>query len=85
MTELSYEEISSKAALLKKQCKKHQLFKETLLEAVKLSEAGFLHLKAAALLPEEDRAADLKEAATCLSRAKRLSRGLVKESRDEEH
>lgn len=78
---MAYEEASRRAAVLKMQAKKNQIFKEALPEALKLAEAGMMHLRAADCLSEEERLADLKEAATCLSRAKRLCRGLVKESR----
>lgn len=82
MTTTRYDEFLDKANQLKKQSKKHQIFREALLEATKLAEAGLLHLRAAAELPEEERAQDFKEAATCLSRSKRLSRALTKESKD---
>ena len=78
---MAYEEASRRAAILKMQAKKNQVFKEALPEAMRLTEAGLMHLRAAESLPKEERMADLKEAATCLSRAKRLCRGLVKESR----
>lgn len=78
---IAYEEAVRRASVLKMQAKKNQIFKEYLQEAAKLAEAGLMHLRAAESLPEEERVSDLKEAAICLSRAKRLSRGLVKEAR----
>jgi hypothetical protein len=78
---MAYEEAARRAAVLKMQAKKNQIFGEPLPEAIRLAEAGLMHLRAAETLPKEDRIADLKEAATCLSRAKRLCRGLMKEAR----
>lgn len=77
------EQLIRRALLLTKQCKKHQLFREHLEEAKKMAEAGQLHLQIASSLDEkteqETRVVHLKAAATCLSRAKRLSRTLSKE------
>jgi hypothetical protein len=73
------DDVTSKIQLLKKQAKKHQIFREELKEALKLAEAGLLHLQHASELEEEERVSDFKEAAACLARAKRLSRTLSKE------
>jgi hypothetical protein len=78
---IAYDEAARRAAVLKMQAKKNQIFGESLPEAIKLAEAGLMHLRAAEALPMEERTADLKEAATCMSRAKRLCRGLLKEAR----
>ncbi len=71
------------AELLKRQSKKHALFKELLPEAEKLATAGSMYLRLALSSSDpEQRQKDLREAATLLSRAKRLTRNQLKEEKD---
>lgn len=75
------EALRAQAELLRKQCLKHQVFKETMLEAQKMAKGAaiFLELAAAANDDETDqKQADLKKAAELLSRAKRHARKLMK-------
>ena len=74
------EALRAQAELLRKQCLKHQVFKETMLEAQKMAKGAaiFLELAAAANDETDQKQADLKKAAELLSRAKRQARKLMK-------
>lgn len=69
------------ASALKKQCKKHQIFGEKAQEAEKMAEAGFLHAQIGHALKDVtgEHVFHYQEAATCLARAKRLCRDILRE------
>ncbi len=82
------DQLLKRAEVLLVQSKKHQIFKEKKEEAAKQSEAASIYLKLASLyekdktLSAEDRDFEVAEkyeaAATCLSRAKRLCRDIIR-------
>jgi hypothetical protein len=76
----------AQAELLEKQCKKHQILREPMPEAIKQAKAAVIYLELAELNTTDDdqRQDDLKRAAELLSRAKRQARKLSKGPRDEE-
>jgi hypothetical protein len=59
-----------RASVLKMQCKKYQVFREHLAEAMKMAEAGQLHLQIAAALHAKT---DVKKAGSSTSRRPRLA------------
>lgn len=82
------DQLSKRADVLLMQSKKHQIFKEKKEEAAKQAEAASIYLKLASLyekentFDEQERETSIAEsyeaAATCLSRAKRLCRDVIR-------
>jgi SepF-like predicted cell division protein (DUF552 family) len=76
------DQLLKRAEALLMQSKKHQIFKEKKEEAAKQSEAASIYMKVASLYALDDQEAAVAEsyeaAATCLSRAKRLCRDVIR-------
>lgn len=77
---MTVEEKMKRASALQMQCKRHQVFAEKREEAAKMAEAGHLHIEIADALVADDDAHEFHytAAATCLARAKRLCRDILR-------
>ena len=82
-----------RVALLKMQCKKHQIFREKAQEAEKMAEAGMLHIQIGCAMKTRDSSdpealvenvvshLNYESAVVCMARAKRLCRDILRGKR----
>lgn len=78
--EVELERMVKRASVLMMQCKRHQIFGEKAQEVEKMAEAGLLHAQIAHALEHypEEQVIHYEAAATCLARAKRLCRDILR-------